>query len=510
LRAAFPDIKSLKSVSEPKTDIYKYLKDEEPNLIIGDIRFFGMNAFQTIRNLNDMFPEIRMIFYGTYNDADYLKRSLEFGVIGYLFKPVKPAEFKKVMDNAFSVFRDAGLRKKEEAVLKTEYLESIKLFEDKFLNNVLSGYIDDDMELFRSFKYFDLDLYDAYCVCVLRVDHFKKIILTLDEMEKHMMSSKVLNAVNKNLPAKTSKAVISNFNVVSFIISGKITESDVMRYCQKIRQSVFDSLSLRVTIGAGRIYKRPREIAVSFREAQAALRYRFCVGYNNVISISFVEPENNITHKYPIEKEKRLIFAAVTGEYVYCKVLLKEIFAALSDIEGAEDAEYIQKLMKGIFANLNRYAAEQKIGISLDADRVVTTLDEAYILADTELFNFCARVVKIREENDRKMFVKVKAYCDEKYFENISVYEMAAKFGSTPDYLNNVFVNATEKSFAEFLTLKRIDEAKKLMQADNYEDDVISMRVGIEDAQKFRSLFKKYEGVFPYEYKSRYGRKRLV
>jgi YesN/AraC family two-component response regulator len=60
------------------------------------------------------------------------------------------------------------------------------------------------------------------------------------------------------------------------------------------------------------------------------------------------------------------------------------------------------------------------------------------------------------------------------------------------------------------LTLKRIEAAKKLMQEDYYEDDVISMRIGIEDAQRFRSLFKKYEGIFPYEYKARYGRKRLV
>lgn len=513
IKSNFTQVNTIRSLANPKKDIYDIIKNELPNLIIGDIRFFGLNTYQIIRNIYDIFPEIKIILYGNYNDSDYLKRSLDFGVLSYIFKPVKPAEFKKVMENAISILESYNLKLKEEVKIKDDYLTKIKIFEEKFLNNVLKGYVKNDKELERSFKYFDMNFQNKYCVCVFRIDHFKKIILTLDEMEKHLLAFKVLNVIDKNIDNKKSKATISNLNMISVIFTAENNLEDITDICQSLRRQIYDLLQIRVTVGVGRIYERPSELSYSYNEAEAALRYRFYLGYNSVIPISFVEPDNHITYKYPFDKEQKLVYATVIGEYEYCKILLDEIFDALKN-SGELPVNLIAKIILDVLISISRYASEQNIidnhkfsnFFSFKDALEIKSLEEGYKFLDSALEKFCLYVVNVHKENDNNLFKKAILFTEEKYYDNLTLTQIATAIGTTKDYLNNLFIVKKDKTFSEYLLQVRINKAKEFLKETDYEDELIAIKSGFLDAKNFRAIFKQQENMFPYDYRTRYGK----
>ncbi|MDR2938709.1 MAG: helix-turn-helix domain-containing protein [Clostridiales bacterium] len=512
LKTNYPNLKSIKSVTDHNKNIYDITRAEKPDLIVGDIKFFGINSYSIIRNIYEMFPEVRMILYGTYVESDYLKRSLDFGVINYMFKPVKPVEFKKAMDNALNIFDSLFLKRKEEDSLKNEYFERIKLFEDKFLNNVLNGFVKNDDELYRSFHYFNMQFFDNFCVCIVRVDYFKKIILTLSEMEKHMLIFKILNIINQNIEPNSSKATITNFNSIAIIMSGQISLDEILSNCAKIRNIIYEKMQIRVTTGIGRIYAKPADIFVSYKEAEAALRYRFHVGYNSIIPICFVEPENNVTYRYPLEKEHKLVYAAVIGEYEYCYMLLNEITASLREAGELPD-NLIPKIILNILISISRYAGEQNIlsnnqfsnFFSFKEGLEIRGLEEAYEFLNKAIKNFCDYVLSVHEEKDNNLFEEAKKYASKYYYESKSVLNAALKIGTTADYLNNLFIKRLNKSFAEYIVERKVQIAKQLMQESDSSDEVIAIKAGFEDSKKFRATFKHYENIFPHEYREKYG-----
>ncbi len=512
LKTNYPNLKSVKSISDSQKNIYEIIRNEEPNLIVGDIKFFGINSYSIVRNIYEMFPEVRIILYGTYNESDYLKRTLDFGVINYMFKPVKPVEFKKAMDNALNIFEAMLLKRKEEDILKNEYYEKIKLFEDKFLNNVLNGFVKNDDELYRSFNYFNMQFFDNFCVCIVRVDHFKKIILTLSEMEKHMLIYKIQNIINQNIDPNAAKATITNFNSIAIIMSGKITLNEILDNCTKIKNMIYEKMQIRITIGIGSIYKKPNEIFVSFKEAEAALRYRFHLGYNSIIPICFVEPENKVTYRYPLEKEHRLVYAAVIGEYEYCQMLLNEIFVSLKEAGELPD-NLIPKIILDILISISRYASEQNIlsnsqfstFFSFKEGLEIRGINEAYEYLDKAIKSFCEYVMSVHEEKDNNLFEEAKKYAGKYYYESNSVSNAALKIGTTADYLNNLFISRLNKSFAEYVVDVKIEISKQLMKESDSSDEIIAIKAGFGDAKNFRSIFKQHENIFPHEYRTKFG-----
>lgn len=510
IKTNYPLIKNIKTITDSTKNIFNFLINYTPEIIIADVKFFGISSYQTMKSIYELYPKTKIILYGTINEAEYLKKFMEFGVINYMYRPVKPNELKKAIDNVIYLLKSDDLKQKEEDTLKVEYLEDIKLFEEKFLNNLLQGYLKDDNEIYRSFKYFNFEFKENYCVFIVRIQHFKKIILTLDEMEKHLLIFKVLNTVNKNINIKTCKATISNLNTLSVIMSGDLKLEDIVAQCEKIKNSIFEDMQIRVTMGVGRIYEKPSDIPISYNEANGAIRYRFYLGNYSIIPIYFVEPLNNITYRYPLEKEERLVYTAVIGEYDYCKILLDEIFSALRDCGELPD-KIVPKIIMDILISISRFASEQNVLVnnkfssffSFKECLEIKNLEEAYLFLDSALKNFCGYVVSEHEKKEAKLFEDAKEYLKLKYYENISLAKVALYLGTTPEYLNNIFKKIGEKSFFEYAIFFRLEVAKKYMRETDLDDEMIALKVGYMDAKHFRSVFKQYEYMNTNEYRIR-------
>lgn len=90
--------------------------------------------------------------------------------------------------------------------------------------------------------------------------------------------------------------------------------------------------------------------------------------------------------------------------------------------------------------------------------------------------------------------------------EPISAASVAAALGYHRDYLGRVYKKTFGAGLAEAINRRRIHEAKRLLLASDATIDQISNRTGYSDAEYFRRVFRKYEGVSPGAFRRLYAR----
>ncbi len=126
----------------------------------------------------------------------------------------------------------------------------------------------------------------------------------------------------------------------------------------------------------------------------------------------------------------------------------------------------------------------------------------AYIIEFHKLMDTKAN--KLR--NDRsKLLAPVLDYIDENYHSDFPLTVLAELAGITPQHLCRIFKETMNMRPNEYLTQRRLLEAKRLLQRNELPIAEIAVRSGFPDAGYFSTVFKKHEGLTPVEYKKHIG-----
>ena len=97
---------------------------------------------------------------------------------------------------------------------------------------------------------------------------------------------------------------------------------------------------------------------------------------------------------------------------------------------------------------------------------------------------------------------QVRKTIDERYMEQIDIGTLAEEAYLTPTYLCVLFKQVTGSTINEYLTLTRVEKAKKLLVDPRIKLYDICYKVGYLSPSYFSRLFKKYVGITPSEYRN--------
>jgi two-component system response regulator YesN len=439
-----------------------------------------------------------------------MKRGRDFGVLDFMYRPVKPSDLNRCLEFALSDYKKSEEKRRMTKNMEDSYQQRIFLYEEIFLRALLNGDIDRENEIHNGFEYFEIPFDTHFSVLIVRIDHYKRVALALSEMEKHMRIIGILNVVRGVLRDHKSKAFIRSFHEIPIILNANLSVEEKVLLGDRLKHIVLDKAGTRCTIGIGRTYPTPMEIPISAREADAAFGYRYRMGYHAVIPIDFVEPDNTITFRYPSARERRLVYSAVVGDYEYCKGLLSELFNALAQ-SGPMPENLVAKIVMTIVFRISRYISEQNLPFASEVARHfptgdilrLATIDDGYQFLDKSLRDFCTFVGKFHTKDSLRLHLAAKRHIQEHFFENFSIAKIAAKLSTTPETLNKVFMEREKVMLFDYVMWVRVQEAQKHLTDSATEEDIIAVQVGFDDVKYFRSIFKKYVGESPAEYRAR-------
>ena len=135
---------------------------------------------------------------------------------------------------------------------------------------------------------------------------------------------------------------------------------------------------------------------------------------------------------------------------------------------------------------------------------------EEYVKVSGYLNLICAKVLELSQyepaqKQDGILYQKVISYISCHYTQEITLEQIARKFGYNEKYLSHTLHKLTGIHFTQLLSLYRIDCAKKLLLETDSNISDIAFRCGFSALNTFNRAFKKMTGLSPSQYRKSYS-----
>ena len=99
------------------------------------------------------------------------------------------------------------------------------------------------------------------------------------------------------------------------------------------------------------------------------------------------------------------------------------------------------------------------------------------------------------------MLIPALEYIEENFRNNFPISELSGLLGISHQYFCKIFLQAMNVRPNEYLTMRRIQEAKNLLMKTDIPIAKISEKVGFHNGTYFCAMFKRYEGISPNQFR---------
>ena len=195
----------------------------------------------------------------------------------------------------------------------------------------------------------------------------------------------------------------------------------------------------------------------------------------------FIWVPSNYIHMYK-SKDAELVCAVFTNDYV----------PLYNKITGGKKLKVTPVSASGIEEILEGFT-------SLDYDDLLK-LSGYLTLVCSRVFENA--VLEEAKQIDETLYQKVIFYISTHYTEDITLSEIAKRFGYNEKYLSHALHELTGTHFRKLLTLYRINKAKEMLSAKGGVNiSAIALSCGFSALNTFHRAFKESVGVTPTQYK---------
>ena len=424
----------------------------KPDAVITDIRMASLNGLELLEQSLHMGKERpEFILISAYEEFEYAHKALKLGAFDYLIKPLKKAELVQVLEKLKSALdQKKGGKSRELEELLLEYHSEICAKE------IWSTDFQDGK-------------FQIFC-CARNYFHLNRVI----DVFKEQLESSVIFLQDKNF--------------LYYLCAVK--EQDLAGFYYKMEKAANEDMAF---LGVSELLSAKDPIYTYVQQAQNS-------------SLQFLLETPDILNFY--DKQKRLS----KKDSVY-HMLRTEL--------SLEKGESILSFLKGILDWIckNHYTVQDLIGIgnyiciNLNSQEIdyfqqfglesMTVFMEKYKNAEDYVHDL--------EDGVRQVFSEIRdsgadaedirRYVDMHYTEQISTGDVAQYFHMDQNYISRVFKKKFNKNIKDYITEKKMEKAKWLLENTDLKIYEVSDASGYTDYFYFTRVFRKLTGITPTEWR---------
>jgi two-component system response regulator YesN len=163
------------------------------------------------------------------------------------------------------------------------------------------------------------------------------------------------------------------------------------------------------------------------------------------------------------------------------------------------------------FGSNNQLNLEKIFGADNDVYNQALQLESPEALGEW-LYDNCIKIQDIiqekRQDSTQSFVIRAKEYVKEHYADqNLSVEMLCSYLNVSTAYFSTVFKKETGKTFINYLTDYRMEQALDLLLDRDEKTYIIAEKTGYSDPNYFSYVFKKQFGMPPSRYKREYRSK---
>lgn len=279
---------------------------------------------------------------------------------------------------------------------------------------------------------------------------------------------------------------------------------------QQMLQTIYESVSAacgcEIVIGAGGVCASMPELRHSLTEAIIAIEYdkiprnEHIIHYSEVFS---VQPTDYLSCIQSLQL--KLIESMRQRDTSIAE-------ATLDQLRSMAETEQDQMRNRYLVSSLTfcLMSAAQEVHMpqrqkKLEELERCENMDSFFYKAHMQCEEIIACYSRQMREKQLSLYDKILCYIEEHYTSSeLSLSSIAEAFEITPSYLSRFFREAHGTTFIDYLTKKRMAEAKRLLESTDMKIQTILEAVGYLDIASFSRKFKQIYGISPGKYRENF------
>ena len=216
---------------------------------------------------------------------------------------------------------------------------------------------------------------------------------------------------------------------------------------------------------------------------------------------------------YPYDKEKKLTFAIMTGNFnearMYLNEILGHIFFASADNLDAIKIRAMELTVMISRASLDGGADMNSVYL-LNLEYItdffkLDSIEEVCFALIDILNRFSNETFKVEQVKHVDLLSKAISYISANYMHKITLEDLAAHIYLSPSYLCRIFKEEMKTNFSSYLNKVRVEKSKILLLSEQLSITEIAILVGFCDQSYFNKVFKKLTGLTPKKFREQSG-----
>ncbi|MBW5445280.1 response regulator [Cohnella sp. CFH 77786] len=439
------------------------IEEKQPKVVISDIRMPGLNGIELLEAIRERQLDTKVILISGYAEFEYAQKAVRLGAFDYLLKQVEKDKLTETL-----------LRLKIALMDKQHVYRGLDLFLDDLfelfepdnkikINNFLANKgIEFEYPHYRfiSCSYLHSTVSDSgepytteFGIRYMRFrtgQHKISILVNYDEYKNPVG---LLNFISGNL-SNARHIGISSTGIYSAPLAKLYQESDIALSSALFQQGE-QIVEYKTADHAAMVARTILQIELAIKETKPAMIHQ---GLDELCEVC---------------KSRRMLIDQISTIYNQVVSLVYKYFG---DRDANPDIDY------------------------LSYDQIVRhygSIDQLFDGIKAFFEQQAGREPQISNETAKKIV----GYIDSSFTEDMMLSDLSRKFNLSLGYLSTLIKKETGKTYTDYVTGKRLQLSKELLNDPSLSIQEIVERVGYKDYFHFNKLFKKHYGITPSKYR---------
>ncbi|GLX71523.1 response regulator [Paenibacillus glycanilyticus] len=483
--------------------VIEYLKNNEADVLVTDIRMPIMSGLELVRKLKDAGCELKVVFVSGHEEFQYARQAIQMNANGYVLKPVDHAEMMKVLKEIRSQLDTERYR----GAMDEKYRESAPLIRDEQMKRWLRGeQVPASEEEWLAEAGLD-NRESSYGVILAELDDaglkYAKREAADSGDEQAEQALKFIEYASSSMGALFALRV----HAIRILLVFDVTEQSLETVAQQLLTTFRERLSGTITAAAGAPFPLLTALPTAFSEVNKLLEHKWLSGKNRIIQAIDVAEERGAEGRRPEIMLDEMFAAMLNYDLVKIDDCLQDLFSFIKHFDRKLN---VQSFAQHILSKLDTYLEsvnenlESLLGIRFDQLDILYHFETVYDIQSwmrRRFFEISESLQRKKQKKNHKIIKEIEEYVNAHLDRSIELREVADRFSFSPNYLGHLFKEESGVTFSEFVIRQRLAKAHEMLQDPVRKVYEVAFSVGYKNLTHFNKLFRDAYGLSPNEFR---------
>ena len=477
------------------TEAIEIVMKENIDILFMDINMPGLSGLETVNVITKLKPNTVFIILSAFDRFQYAQQAIELGAYKYITKPVNRNLVIETIQGAMKLVEE----KKGKLSADLELHKKLDLVSPMVENDFIYACIfnnDKTLDLTSYLEYFNLSE-NPWVFCCFEFPN----INSDNQYKTYLKIHELLNTEHRCL---VSSFMMNRIVVFFPIFSVNPDYTEVQEQIKKFYTMLSYNISAGIRAGVSQIQTDKEKLQASYNEALSALNKSAQNG--GLVFFGLPCSETLQQHTNTSEFKTNLISKLIAGDSSGVKSFLELYTSEL--ISSKLELDKIKNSFFELIVTANNSTKEINRNFSSES------FDNAFSIFSSEndvnlikefvhkfLLECISAIASVKKAEVHPIIKKVCDYIDENLAKDISLEETADFAGVSIFYLSKLFKEEKGETFINFVSDKRLEKARQLLESTDLSIKEITAEVGYNDQNYFSRIFKNKYGLSPKEYR---------